>query len=112
MQPARAIQGSYGPVLEPPIIVQTTATGTPATITADLASPEAIRRLRIVNLDATNAIAVLLVRAGESLTGLTAANGIRVPAGGELSLVVSSRLRIGVVSAAGTPTYNAVISDL
>lgn len=112
MQAERALQSTFGPILTPPTVEDSTASTTPKVLTADLANDHVVRRVRVVNLDDTDTIAVLFVRRGGSLTGLTVADGARILPGGELSLVVSSRVRLGVVASANTPAYNAVVSDV
>ena len=111
--PSRAVEAAFGPILSEPIVVNTTASLTPAVLTADLVDPQhhKVRRVMIYNADTTDDIALLIKPAGTSLTGLTVASGLRVPPYQFRQVVVSSALRIGVVSSAGTPAFNAVITD-
>lgn len=112
--PSRALEASFGPILSVPTVVDSTASTTAAVLTADLVDPQhhKVRRVMIYNADTTNDISLLIVAAGASLTGLTAANGLRVPPYQFRQVVVSSALRLGVVAAAGTPAFNAVITDV
>jgi len=111
--PSRALEASFGPILSEPIVVDGTASLTPAVMTTDLTDPShhRVRRVMIYNMDTTNDVTLLIVPAGSSLTGKTAANGLRVPPYQFRQVVVSSALRLGVVSSAGFVNYNAVITD-
>lgn len=114
LSPSRSIEANFGPILSEPTVVDTTASTTPALLTADLSDPQhhKVRRVMVYNRDNTNDIAILIKPVGTSLTGLTVADGMRVPPYQYRQVVISSALRLGVVSSAGTPSFNAVITDI
>lgn len=111
--PARALEVSFGPIDSVPTIRDATAGTVPVTLVSDLtdAQHHISRRIMIYNRDSVNEVSLLLVARGASLTGKTVADGIRVPPREFRQIVVTSRLRVGIVASAGTPAYNAVISD-
>lgn len=114
----RALTGAFGCLNNPPIIVDTTASTTPARLTAVLSNDlnhKLVRRCRFTNLDGVNTISLLftLVTASTNFaaSGLTVASGIRVPPGASIEVSWAASLDVGVVSSAGTPAFNAAISD-
>jgi hypothetical protein len=111
--PSRALEASFGPILSEPIVVDQTASLTPGVLVTDLVDPShhRVRRVMIYNADTTYDVTLLIVPAGSSLTGKTAADGLRVPPYQFRQVVVSSALRLGVVASGGTPAFNAIITD-
>jgi|DEB0MinimDraft_6_1074348.scaffolds.fasta_scaffold97496_2 hypothetical protein len=114
LSPARSIEANFGPILSEPTIADGNATLTPAVLVTDLADPQhhKVRRIMVYNRDNTNDISILIKPLGASLTGLTVADGMRVPPYQYRQVVVSSALRIGIVGAAASVAYNAVITDI
>ena len=114
LSPSRSIEANFGPILSEPTVVDTTASTTPALLTADLSDPQhhKVRRVMVYNRDNTNDISILIKPLGSSLSGLTVADGMLVPPYQYRQVVVSSALRLGIVGAAASVAYNAVITDI
>lgn len=114
LSPSRSIEANFGPILSEPIIEEGNASLTAAVLTTDLADPQhhKVRRVMVYNRDNTNDISILIKPLGASLSGLTVADGMRVPPYQYRQVVISSALRLGIVGAAASVAYNAVITDI
>lgn len=114
LSPSRSIEANFGPILSEPTVVDGNASLTAAVLTADLSDPQyhKVRRIMVYNRDNTNDLSILIKPAGASLSGLTVAHGMRVPPYQYRQVVISSALRIGIVGAAASVAYNAVITDI
>jgi hypothetical protein len=116
LSPSRSIEASFGPILAEPTVVDTNATTTAALLTADLSDAQhhTVRRVMIYNRDNTNDVTLLIKPRGTNFatSGLTAADGLRVPPYQFRQVVVSSAFGLGVVSSSGTVAFNALITDV
>lgn len=116
LSPARSIEASFGPILLEPIVADTNATTTAALLTADLTDSQhhKVRRVMLYNRDNTNDVTLLIKPRGTNFatSGLTAADGLRVPPYQYRQVVISSAFSLGVVSSTGTVAFNAVITDV
>jgi len=111
----RSVESSFGPIRGVPTVVTTTASTTPAVLSADLvdSSWHVVRRVFIYNQDSTDSIALLMKPNGTNwaASGYTITDGLLVPPGQFRQVSVSSAISLGVVASANTPAYNAIISD-
>jgi hypothetical protein len=113
--PNRSVEASFGPIRAEPIVVDTTASTTPAALSADLSDAQwhRVRRVFIYNKDATDSIALIFKPNGTNwaASGLDVTDGLLIPPGQFRQVAVSSALSLGVVASANTPAFNALISD-
>lgn len=113
----RALTGAFGSIDSVPTVIDSTASTVPARLTAVLAGDlnyKRVRRLLFQNLDGTNTISLLFALATGAANfgaGLTVANGLRVQPGATREIAFGGNIDIGIVASAGTPAFNAVISD-
>ncbi len=110
----RAIRSSLGPIHAIPT-VSTTNIGTAiADLFVDSVGDRntGIRRIRVVNLHASQFLAIVFKAYGAAYASEAVADGIQIPPGTIFTCEYSANLKCGIVGSGATTTYNAVLSDL
>lgn len=106
----RSLQSAFTPLRHTSIPLNSTASATPALLTADLTGDQ-VRRVTIKNQHATQLIAVCFVARGASIAALTTASGYQLSPGQEFTFSVHSDTSIALVASGAATSFTALVSD-
>lgn len=110
----RALVAGNLPIDTVPVSASSTVGVAPQDLLADILAnlPHNTRRIRVVNTHATQIVSLILKAAGAAYAAETHLLGMQILAGQSLTIVVTSRIKVGIVGSAAGSTYNYTVSDV